>query len=273
MRAGTLDELASDPVGLWVAGETWAHFCLAPRLWGVVLWGRPTEEHAVALGRSLVVELGPPAEPHASVIDASRIEGVDAGAFAAAGRYLAKHRVALRTAVVRVALVRPSGLGGAIVAGAYQVLPRPYPVEVVADAGAAGSWLARHDDGLDGAAIARTLDEIHGAASGTPALVAALRAYVEARLATAAIGEAASALGLSERSLQRKLAASGTTFQDELVAARVRAAKHLLEESDTQLTSIAFEVGCASLQHFGAMFRRATGVSPGAWRRRHAGHE
>ena len=48
--------------------------------------------------------------------------------------------------------------------------------------------------------------------------------------------------------------------------ARVRAAQALLADTDTKITSIAFEVGCGSLQHFSTIFRKATGVAPSAWR-------
>ena len=74
MRA-TLSGFAGDPVGKFVCGETWAHYCADPMLWGVVLWGRPTGEHALALGRSLVLELKRPAVPHASVVDARQLQG------------------------------------------------------------------------------------------------------------------------------------------------------------------------------------------------------
>jgi AraC-like DNA-binding protein len=268
MRRSTLDELARAPVGRFVVGETFVHFCAAPTLWGVILWGRPDERHALALGRSLVLELAPPAVPHASFVDASRLEGADPAAFRAAERYLTHFGGALTSFVERLALVRPHGMGGATVAGAYEVLPRPYPVRVFGDAAAAWSWLAdggARDWPADGAAaIARLYEE----ASGTPPVLGALRALLDGRLAGLTIAEAAGALGLSERSLQRKLGDAGTTFQDALADARVRAAKRVLAESDAPLTAIAFDVGCASLQHFSALFRKRTGESPSAFRRR-----
>jgi len=42
----------------------------------------------------------------------------------------------------------------------------------------------------------------------------------------------------------------------------------LLADTDHKITSIAFEVGCASLQHFSTLFRKATGVAPSEWRAR-----
>jgi AraC-like DNA-binding protein len=75
-------------------------------------------------------------------------------------------------------------------------------------------------------------------------------------------------LGISERTLQRKLGEAGTGYLNELAEARVRAARRLLLESDAPLTAIAYDVGCASLQHFSALFRKRTGESPSAFRRK-----
>ncbi|MBZ0237586.1 MAG: helix-turn-helix domain-containing protein, partial [Deltaproteobacteria bacterium] len=66
--------------------------------------------------------------------------------------------------------------------------------------------------------------------------------------------------------LQRHLRAAGTAFQRELDAARVRVAQRLLETSRASLTEIALDVGCASPQHFSALFRRVAGQPPSAWR-------
>jgi AraC-like DNA-binding protein len=263
MQRSTLEELARAPEGRYVAGETWAHFCADAGLWGVILWGRSDERHALELGRSLVLELRPPAQRHASIIDASRLDGADSRAFAAAERYLEHFGDALEQWVSRLALVRPSGLGGAIVAGAYEVLPKPYPVAVFDEATTAFGWLGREPH------QASLLGTIYEEASGTPQVVGALRALLDANLRGLGVAEAASRLGLSERSLQRKLGEASTTFQDELGDARVRAARKLLIETDAPLTTIAFDVGCGSLQHFSALFRKRVKESPSAFRKRH----
>jgi AraC-like DNA-binding protein len=268
MDPATVDEMARAPVGRYVAGERFVHFCAAPNLWGVLLWGRPTIEDARQLGRSLVLELGPPAEPHVSLVDASRLEGADGGAFGALEWFLSRHGDTLSRQVLRLALVRPAGLVGAVVAGVYEVARRPYPVQVVDDVPLALSWLAESGERLgEPDTIAAMLAEVHARVSGTPAVVRSLRAALDAQVATIEIGGAARALGMSQRSLQRKLADQGTSFKEELAAARIRAAERLLLDTDAALTTIALEVGCASLQHFSAMFRAHTGQSPSAWRR------
>ena len=266
MEVATLDEFARDPVGRYVAGDTFAHFCADPALWGVLLWGRPDSDQAVQLGRSLVLELGPPAEPHASLVDARSLRGGDVGAFAALGRYLTKHRVALGKQVTHLALVRPPGLEGAIVAGAYEVLPRPYPVKIFDDVEPALKWLAPKSDAKN---LSSALASLYANATKTPPLLGALRSWLDSHLADPEIDALASAIGVSERTLQRKLGELDTSFRDEVAAARVRVAQTLLLDSDAPLTTIALEVGCGSLQHFSALFRRIAGETPSAWRARH----
>jgi len=268
LHAATIEEMAESPVGRYVAGHSFAHFCAAPALWGVLLWGRPNEDDAMQLGRSLILELKPPAEPHASIVDASRLVGGDVGAFSLLERYLSRHGERLAKQVTKLALVRPSGLEGALVAGAYEVLPRPYAVQVFGTMDVALEWLAIEDR----AATALEMERLYEAISGTPALIGSLRSWLERHLAGPTLADAATALALSDRSLQRKLQEHDVTFQEEVGAARVRAAQRLLEGGDAPLTTIALEVGCASPQHFSALFRRVTGESPSAWRAKSRKH-
>jgi AraC-like DNA-binding protein len=265
MRRATLEELARDPVGKYVAGETFAHFCAVPDVWGFLVWGRPDEKQAFELGRSLIVELAPPAVPHTSIIDATRLGAGDPGAFKAAERYLLRYGHLLTSWVTRQALIRPPGIGGAIVSGAFDVLPQPYPVAVFEDVSAAFAWML---PGRDVSAYPALLVDIYDEVAGGRQVVGSVREWLEGHLVDAEIGSAASALGMSERTLQRKLGAAKTTFKDELAEARIRAAKTKLQETDAPLTAIAFDVGCASLQHFSAMFRKRMKESPSAFRAR-----
>ena len=270
MRVASVEEMARDPVGRYVAGRGYAHFCAHPRLWGVLLWGRPNQDDAARLGRSLVLELKAPAVPHVSVVDASRLEGVDSGAFGALDGYVRDHLDSLSRQVTRLALVRPPGMEGAFVAGFFEVLPRPYPVEVFADLGAALTWLDEDAcvERPPPSAFAGALASIYRDVAAMPPIVSQLRAALEGNLHDLSVTDAAKALGASERTLQRRLREAGTTFQDEVGAARLRAAQRMLLDSDAALTTIALEVGCASLQHFSALFRKLTGESPSAWRAR-----
>lgn len=263
MQRGTPELMATDPIGHYVSGEGFAHFCASADIWGIILWGRPDEDTARRLGRTLVLELAAPAVPHAAVVDASRLEGADAGAFRALEWYMQNFGDRLAKQVLKLALVRPPGLSGAIVAGVYDVVPRPYPVEVFGTLREALAWADGPPDLED------ELEAVFTEATGTPPLLGTLRALLSTKLGGMTVRDAAKRLSLSERSLQRKLGEHDTTFQAELGAARVRAAQHLLVDGDAPLTNIALEVGCASLQHFSALFRKHVGESPSRWRKRH----
>lgn len=265
MQRVTLEQFAEAPVGKFVAGPCVAHFCASSRLWGFVCWGRPSIADARSLGQSLVLELAPPAEPHMSIIDARRLELADPLVFRAGETYLNNHAAALSKWVTKLAVVRSPGVVGAVMAGAYTVVTRPYPVEIFDAPESAFDWLACGVSRADGT---RLLESIYGAATGVPHELATLRAVLEAKLERITIARAAKKLGLSQRSLQRKLADAGTTFKHELAEARVRIAKRLLVDSDTSLTEIAFEVGCTSLQSFSALFRRYSGEPPSTFRER-----
>jgi AraC-like DNA-binding protein len=168
-----------------------------------------------------------------------------------------------------MALVRPSGLSGAMVAGIYQVVPRPYPVQLFDEMSAAVAWLGAHDPlGATSAEIVEMVTALYEEAVHATPIVARLRTLLEATPSGVDLEAAAKALGTSERSLQRRLREAETGFSTELGAARVRVAQRLLLSGDAPLTDIALEVGCASLQHFGVLFRKVTGESPSAWRER-----
>jgi AraC-like DNA-binding protein len=259
--AADLEDLSADPFGAYVVGPTFVYYCARPSLCGFALFGRPSGDDLRGLERLLRIELDPAIPPHASLVDASRHDAVDPTAFAVLHAYVARHREALAVKVERLAIVRPTGFAGATVAGFFSVTEPPYPSTVVADVSAALAWLGEPDDGFGEALSAAVAD-----ASGAPPLLVALRAQLDARPGQMSLDDASRALGLSARSLQRKLRELDTTFQTELSTSQVRVAQLLLRESAASLTAIALEVGCATPQHFSALFRRITGQSPSEWR-------
>jgi len=240
-------------------GEGWATFRLARDVFGFAVWGRPSADAVVALARALEAELRADAPPHVSLVDTRRLEGVDAGAFEVLHRYVTKHHARLSTQVTRLALVRPPGLPGAVVAGFFRTLASPYHTDVFDSLDDAAAWLD-----VD-ARLAAAWDACLDGLTGVDHLVARLRALLEAQPGLA-VGDAAKRLALSARTLQRRLADADATFVDEAVGARVRLAQRLLPDSDAALTAIAIDAGFSSPQHFSATFKKATGASPSAWR-------
>ena len=82
------------------------------------------------------------------------------------------------------------------------------------------------------------------------------------------VASVAQDLGLSARSLQRKLADAGTGFQQVLDAARYRLARDYLHQDGLALADIAFLLGFQEQSAFTHAFREWSGVNPGAWRER-----
>jgi AraC-like DNA-binding protein len=81
----------------------------------------------------------------------------------------------------------------------------------------------------------------------------------------------AAALDLSPRTLQRKLADAGATFQQVLDAARYALAMDYLRQDGLSLVDIAFLLGFQEQSAFTHAFREWSGMNPGAWRERAAG--
>jgi AraC-like DNA-binding protein len=101
-------------------------------------------------------------------------------------------------------------------------------------------------------------------------IVAEVRAAVIRNLANDGVRLAsiAAELGLSPRTLQRKLADSGATFQQVLDAARHALAQDYLRQRGLSLADIAFLLGYQEQSAFTHAFRVWSGMNPGAWRER-----
>ncbi len=124
---------------------------------------------------------------------------------------------------------------------------------------------------------------------GDPALLRALEAHADellqrrrrhqplsgevSRLITAMLGECkvtmpelARQLGLSNRSLQRRLHAENTGFQELLDRARLARARELLHDRNLPLDLLAAHIGLQSRQTLIRWFHRHTGQTPGQYR-------
>jgi AraC-like DNA-binding protein len=271
--AATLEAYLARPVGHCVAGSTYAVWWRDASLNGILLWGRPEEDHVHRLTRAVDAELAPGVCPHASLIDARRVDSVDLGAFRALVDYVHSRGKPLSRIVTRQAIVRPEGLAGAAVAGFYAVFAPMfpgevfYPVNVFVDPHAALDWL-----GVEHATtVLEEVDGIHRAAVGDSPFLVSLRSYLDRRSGPATLKAAAVALGVSPRSLQRRLHEKQTSFQREANGARVRVAKALLSDTMYDMKRIAIEVGCSSLPQFSRLFRKITGETPTSWRERSRG--
>lgn len=177
-------------------------------------------------------------------------------------RFLEDRAAAIEERVIRAAVARPGGVLGMLVAGFPRVIDVRCPVGMFQNHAHAAAWVEASD-------VAAELDGAATAANQGSATMARLRQWLDDDIAGATLENAARAIGRAPRSLQRDLRDARSSFQNELLAARLRCAKRLLAATEFSLTKIAYDVGCASPQHFSALFRKLIGMPPSAWRALH----
>ncbi|MDN6872220.1 AraC family transcriptional regulator, partial [Pseudomonas citronellolis] len=103
--------------------------------------------------------------------------------------------------------------------------------------------------------------------AATPTARAVQRLLVRDAASLPGCREVAQRLGLSERTLQRRLAAEGQRFQPLSDGIRLRLAERLLLESRMDLNGVAQCLGYAEAASFCRAFQRWTGTTPGRWKR------
>jgi AraC-like DNA-binding protein len=81
---------------------------------------------------------------------------------------------------------------------------------------------------------------------------------------------AARAVGMSERTLYRRLADAGLTYQSVLERTQKSLAENLLSEGAFSIAEVAFLTGFSEQSSFTRAFKRWAGLSPGAYRKQAA---
>ena len=76
-------------------------------------------------------------------------------------------------------------------------------------------------------------------------------------------------IGMSTRTLTRRLAENGSTFRDLIKKTQERIAKDLLTNTPRNVGEIAFEIGFSDQSAFNRAFKRWTGKSPVEFRKMH----
>jgi len=259
--------LLADLHGTFVVRRRLVYCAVSPALVSAIAWGHITDEDAAELCEILTAEEHAELRPHASLVQFQHLESVDELAVQRIAAYMRAHHDPQARLVTQEAVVRPDGALGMMVAGFYDVVAPPYPVRVVSTVAEGLGWLgfapaqvAEWSAGFDAAlATARRTDDV----------VVVLRDLLSREHVGLDSAEAARRLGVSERTLQRRLHGAGTTFLSELLAARVRAAQNLLIRTDLDVKAIALQVGAPSPQSFSQLFRQLTGDTPSGWRARH----
>jgi AraC-like DNA-binding protein len=136
--------------------------------------------------------------------------------------------------------------------------------EIEFDRALASHPLPRRDDDL-----AAYLDRELSRGAPREGLPGAVRDLLDDGATVGALQEAriARSLGMSSRTLRRRLAAEGTSIRTLTDQVRREIARALIEDPDVSLASLAARLGFSDQSALTRAFRRWTGRSPGAFRR------
>lgn len=102
-----------------------------------------------------------------------------------------------------------------------------------------------------------------------PSFADDLRHHVRAQLCGGdlGIGSIAKSMGMSERTLQRRLEDLELTYSNVLGEVRHEASKSYLREPNVSIAEVAWLLGFSEQSAFSRAFKRWTKQSPGAWRK------
>jgi AraC-like DNA-binding protein len=247
------------PARRFFAGRSFCYWQDGTRAFGTVMWGRPLESDIAAMIPFFEIGVDPRFAGHCSFVDCRAIESIDVLAFGKLLAYLVARRHAWGPNVGRQAVLHPDGFVGVMVAGALHVARPPYPFACFHGSG--------HDAFVWGgvADLHASVEALRESLIATPEITRRVRSLLRER-GLAGAAEVARALGLSQRTLQRRLEEAGTTFRAERDRHASEEIERLLAGTELDLDAIAAAVGLSSASHLVAHFRATHGVTPGAWR-------
>jgi AraC-like DNA-binding protein len=115
-------------------------------------------------------------------------------------------------------------------------------------------------------ALASAFEEIHALqTTGEQVKIVLKRSLASGR---PEISQVARDLGMSDRTLQRRITEEGTTFRILLTHARQELARQLLSAEDPNLEEVAYLLGYQDVNAFHRAFKDWEGITPGRWRER-----
>lgn len=260
--AASLDTFVRNPVGTWIQRGSSVTWCVSPSLVGSTVWGSPDVAATRAILEAFEGLWAEAMNDRVDVLfDARRVERVDPSALGVVLSWNVDRREAiLRRVRLQISVVR-TGPVAVMLSGVLPLVGETHPFRIVhaLDEG------FRAVAGEHGDALAAEVEAIVEAATTLPEELRATRSHLRRHLSDATLATTARAIGTSSRSLQRALAAAGTTFQEELQTARFERACELLQSTDTKIVAVAAEVGLSE-RGLSGLFHDRVGRSPARYR-------
>jgi len=244
-------------------------WCGAPDLFGMDVWGDSCR--AILDRRARVVDhfTGSGGDPHRILIDNSMARDASPELFRVAAEFWGSRRERHAATIASIAVTVSNDYAGALLTGFTMLLDFGCPVRTFSKLDAALSWLgvsAAND-------FASELRKLRPNTYQNETVLKQLEGIFLERDLEMDLAVAARRLGMSPRTLQRRLSTYCTTFQQELLRAKLSRATLLMVAGRHSITAIASDLGFASLQHFSSRFSAVYGKPPSAWLRNyHAIH-
>ncbi|MEJ7603004.1 MAG: AraC family transcriptional regulator, partial [Kofleriaceae bacterium] len=235
LRACELADIDGKAQGFCVRSRSFAFGVTSHGLVVTIAWGAFDVAEARRIGQVWTATFDGP--PRDTLIDVTHLVASDRDTFTTLRDLLEPRRDARARAVKRQAVVSRGDFGAVFLKGYLAMFPPPYELREFELRDAALAWLGHVCCG----------EEIAELDTARNDLLLRLRTWLDrAELEHVTMDRAGQALGITERTLQRRLAEAETAFGAELAAAQVARAKRLMRESDRKLSDIALEVGCAT---------------------------
>lgn len=262
-RLASLGTLAANPVGSYYTSPNAAVFWVNDALEGMTFWGKPGQVDIDMIEATLRFMPAPLRHGRASLIDLRRLESMDLRAFGKLSDILTSRVRASPRLITRQAVLEPEEPAGAIAVALFATLSPARPLRSFTEVREALEWIGVHDFALNA-----EFERLNRVSPASSPVIGTLRKYLERASGSTAM-DAAAQIGVSQRTLQRRLRESGTSYQREASLARIEVAKRLLRTTESPIKCIALEAGYASPQHFSSSFRKHTQLSPSRWRAEH----
>lgn len=266
-RAATPDAYFVDPFSQYYLGDCFFAIAFKPDLFCLVAWGKIDVEDFQQLSDVLIC---PELKNHPArrqLVCHEGIESVSTQALLAFFNFTRKHPK-YQAGVVREAVSRGPGLVGMIAEGFYRTTPLPFPARAFQSRASALEWVA--PELPDGEILAELRALTDGFGGKREPLIAQVRIAIEELGFKTDLRSVARSLGVSPRTLQRKLQSAGTRFESELALLRISAARERLLTTNINAKTIAVDLGYASPSAFINAFRRSVGTTPNEWRAQHS---
>ena len=129
---------------------------------------------------------------------------------------------------------------------------------------------AKADDSINRFLVERVEEETKGIQISPNKIVADVERLIKDALPSGIPGikELSSTMGLSNRTLTRRLSENGVTYRDLIKKTQLELSVHLLENTSNSVGEIAFQTGFSEQSAFNRAFRRWTGESPREFRKK-----